>query len=142
MKTTIKDRVMLAAPATIMGTSLRAFFSNLTDVEYMGSTDQVDEVSSLLSEYRPDTLILDAHLIHSSSEALDAYLDGLHRRHAHTKIVVILTYISQPVAPSRWANVQFVSQDELGQRLRGVLFARKFIRPASHARALADAYAG
>lgn len=143
MKTTVKDRVMLAAPATIMGSSLRVFLSGLSEIEYMGSTDQADGISDLLSEYRPDTLVLDAHLVQVSSGLhLDAYLERLHRLYPHTKIIVVLTDFTQSFTALRCSNVQFVSQDEMGRRLMRVLFARKFIRPVAPMPLMSEAYVG
>lgn len=119
METQNKIRIMLAAPASIMGSSLRTFLRTMTDVELTGFINNPGEIQAELNKQNPNILLVDADLIDQLAKpGIEAMLTEISHTFSNIRTIVLVNSFSQKSAAVNAHSGQVLLKGELGDQLR------------------------
>ena len=119
MSTQNKVRIMLAAPASIMGSSLRTFLGTISEVELTGYVDNPRDIQTALNNQHPNILLVDADLIEQLAEpGIEAVLTEIKICYTNIRTIVLVNSFSQKNAALKANSSMVLLKGELGDQLR------------------------
>ena len=114
-----KVRLLLAAPASIMGSSLRTFLGTINEVEMTGYVNKPDDIQTALINQHPAILLVDADLVDQFAiPNFETILTEIHKNCTSIRTIVLVNSFSQKSAALKAKCELILIKGELGDQLR------------------------
>lgn len=119
-----KIQVLLAAPKSIMGSSLQTFLRTMVEVDISGIVNKPDCIQIALSKQLPDILLLDADMIDQlPGQSIETILVNIHTVYTKICIIVLVNSFAQQSAALNAKSDHVLIKGELGDQLREAIRA-------------------
>ena len=124
MSNVTKTRLLLAAPTSLMGSSLRTYLATVSEIELVGSVTMLENIVCNLQACQAHVLLLDAGMFSGSLRFfMESFLSEVNQALPCVKSIVLVDSLAQQRAVLRAKNTQVLLKGELGDRLREAILS-------------------